>query len=162
MATQHQLGTGLSQPLYQKTRRMRQEVYECLLSLVGQTPTWIMHAKAFLHACVVKQSTRDPKAHINQTTYLCMAPPEAKKWTSHQFGQLHPVLPVSPAPQPQSTSTSAQAVQELLIQKIPMELQQYKTSLPPTATTETTQKGEDTQGISNTEFTKFLYMCGLK
>eukprot|EP00957_Ditylum_brightwellii_P175741 13382179-Ditylum_brightwellii.AAC.1 len=63
-----------------------EEVYEHLLSLADQTPTWITHAKAFLHTYVVKQNTRDPKVHINQATYLRMAPPEAEKWASHQFG----------------------------------------------------------------------------
>eukprot|EP00957_Ditylum_brightwellii_P081553 6204199-Ditylum_brightwellii.AAC.1 len=93
-----------------------EEVYECLLSLTDQTPTWLSHAKVFLCTCIVKQNTRDPTAHIDQTTYLCMAPPETKKWASQQFNHLYPVVLLSPSAQPQSTGTSEQAMQELLIQ----------------------------------------------
>eukprot|EP00957_Ditylum_brightwellii_P021619 1630379-Ditylum_brightwellii.AAC.1 len=55
-----------------------------------------------------------------------MAPPEAKKLASQQFNWLYPVTLAPLAAQPQSTRTSMQAMQELLIQQLLMQFQQYK------------------------------------
>eukprot|EP00957_Ditylum_brightwellii_P158443 12059450-Ditylum_brightwellii.AAC.1 len=90
---------------------LTEEVYEHILSLADQAPAWIKHSKAFLYACVVKQNTCDPKTHIDQGTYLCMAPPEAKKWASQRFAQLYSITPSTPAASSQSTSTAGQATQ---------------------------------------------------
>eukprot|EP00957_Ditylum_brightwellii_P084145 6396549-Ditylum_brightwellii.AAC.1 len=57
-----------------------EEVYEWVISLDDQTPEWVVHTKAFLKVCVVKNLVSKDKPYMDNKNFLRLTPQEAKTW----------------------------------------------------------------------------------
>eukprot|EP00957_Ditylum_brightwellii_P037361 2827872-Ditylum_brightwellii.AAC.1 len=78
-----------------------EEIYERILNLTDQTPTWVTHAKSFLRACVVRHNAPDPKQHVDMVTFTAMRLWEAKIWAKKKFETIYPQQQQTPSAQPQ-------------------------------------------------------------